>query len=137
MNKNLPAGLLLPVFAIVALSLAGCSQATSSKTVVAKTLGNSQAQVLLPSNGLKVQTETYTLKLLGKAGALPSESPQVKVTMPMAGGAPMQAPTTVKPQRTPGMYELTSEFTMAGDWTLQVQPNKSAKPVMLTLPVSE
>jgi hypothetical protein len=99
--------------------------------------GPMRLQVLLGSDGLKPRTETYTFRLQTLAGQPFVGKPTVRVSMPMSGSAPMVAPTSVIPIRTPGLYSVKTEFTMAGVWTLQVQPDPSLPPIRVSLPVTE
>ena len=131
--------LILPMlFLSGVLLLTGCQTAPSSTASQAqRTVGKYQVQADLPAQGLKVREETYTLRVTDTSGQPVPGVTRVQVTMPMAGGPSMTAPTTLTPSSTPGTYTVKTEFTMAGDWTLSVKPNSNAEPVALALSVSE
>jgi hypothetical protein len=83
---------------------------------------------------LETQAETYTVKVQDMVGQ-PAESAQFEVIMPMEGGPAMKAPTQVEKLADPGTYQLQSEFTMPGKWTLEVKPTASSEVVPVPLEV--
>jgi hypothetical protein len=92
--------------------------------------------VHVPNPPLKTRKETYTLTVedTGTNQSVTTDSLAAKVTMTMPDHA-MEAPSTVKKLSEPGHFEITTEFTMPGEWTLEVKPVPSAEPIPLKLAV--
>lgn len=132
----------------VTLGLSACKQASTSNSKpvesaqpaattapIEKQTADYHVMVSVPNPPLKTQAEAYTLTVHDlKAGKPLAQAPVVTVEMPM-GGTTMKAPTTVSPGANPGEFAVKTEFTMAGDWTMQVKPTASADAITLTLPV--
>ena len=127
----------------LALSVSACQQPQSkrmesistSQNALEKQTDQYRVSVRLPNPPLKAQAEAYTLQLHNLKTNQPVEAlPEVKVEMPM-GNTPMIAPTTLKKTATPGEFQVNTEFTMSGDWTLQVKPVQAAEAITLTLSV--
>ena len=149
MNK-LFLGTILVVGLALSLGLSACKQASSSTTKpmessqpvrssvpspIEKQTTEYHILVDVPNPPLKTQEETYTLQIHDLKANKPVEAPpEVKVEMPM-GNTPMIAPTTVSKGAKPGEFQVKTEFTMAGDWTLLVKPVQSAQAITLTLSV--
>ena len=51
--------------------------------------------------------------------------PSATLTMPMDGKHPMIEPVTVTPDKAPGEYTLSTNFSMPGHWYMDVQPTPS------------
>jgi hypothetical protein len=147
--KKLFLGTTLVVGLAVTLGLSACKQASSSNPMpmesaqpaatssapIEKQTADYQVMVSVPNPPLKTQAEAYTLTIHDlKANKALEQAPTVTVEMPM-GDTPMKAPTTVSKGANPGEFEVKTEFTMAGDWTMQVKPTASANAITLTLPV--
>lgn len=134
----------------LALSLSACKQASNSNSLPMKssqqtassTQGTIEKQtadyhvmVMVPNPPLKTQAETYTLQIQDLKANKPIEAPpEVKMEMPM-GNTPMIAPTTVSKSTKSGEFQVNTEFTMAGDWILQIKPAQSREAITLTLSV--
>jgi hypothetical protein len=148
--KKLFLGTTLVVGLALTLGLSACKQAsttnsisresgqqtaTSTQAPIEKQTTEYHVMVTVPNPPLKTQAETYTLQVHDLKANKPVETPpEVKVEMPM-GNTPMIAPTTVSKGANPGEFLVTTEFTMAGNWTMQVKPVQSTETITLTLPV--
>ena len=109
--------------------------ATTSSSPIEKQTADYHVMVTVPNPPLKTQAETYTLTVHDlKANKPLEQAPAVTVEMPM-GDTPMKAPTTIGKGSNPGEFEVKTEFTMAGDWTMQVKPTPTSEAITLTLPV--
>jgi hypothetical protein len=126
------------VFASV-LALSGCQQQRDAQPTqghIEATSGQYRVSVHIPHPPLKTRQETYILSVddIGTSQPLDTDTLSAKVTMTMPDHV-MEAPTTVKKSSKPGQYDITTEFTMSGDWLLEVKPTPSAKTIPLKLSV--
>lgn len=132
----------VPVLAMaVVFGLTACNQSetrtqpSASSAPIEKQTADYHVAVSIPNPPLKTQAETYTLTVYDLKTNQPLEqAPAVTVEMPM-GNTPMKTPTTISKGANPGEFEVKTEFTMAGNWTMQVKPTPSSEAVTLTLPV--
>jgi len=128
-------GLFAVVLAIASVvGFSGCQQQAS----IEGKSGQYQVSVHIPDSPLKTRKETYTItvKDIHTSQPMDTESLSVKVTMTMPDHT-MEAPTTVEKLDQSGTYKVTTEFMMAGDWTMEVKPAPSAETVSLKLPVKD
>lgn len=126
------------IFAPV-LVLSGCQQQEKAPAQghIETTVGQFRISVHIPNPPLKARKETYTLTVeeTGMNQPVTTNSLAATVTMTMPDHA-MEAPSTVKKLSEPGHFEITTEFTMPGEWTLEVKPVPSAEPISLKLAVA-
>lgn len=84
-----------------------------------------------------IKTGKQHLKLIASKGAQPLETaPEVAVTMPM-GSHTMTAPVEFQKLPTPGQYEIETDFSMGGEWNLEIKPQPNDTPIILTFQVAE
>jgi hypothetical protein len=126
------------VFASV-LALSGCQQQRDTQPPqghIEATSGQYRVSVHIPHPPLKTRQETYILSVddIGTNQSLDTDTLSAKVTLTMPDHV-MEAPTTVKKSSQPGQYEITTEFTMPGEWVLAVKSTPSAEAVPLKLSV--
>ncbi|MBY0451251.1 MAG: FixH family protein [Cyanobacteria bacterium] len=132
-----------------ALIVSGCQRQTDSQSngtlssveqaQFQKATDQYQVTLIPDTPPLETKAETYVLQVKDAKTGQPvtAETVDVKVIMPMSGGSPMVAPTTVTKGTQPGEYQVKTEFTMAGDWTVQVTPSESAEAISMTVPVQD
>lgn len=146
LNK-LTFGLVLVLASSFILIISGCQRGSQPNGDVPSVeqaqfqKATDQYQVtLIPENPpLETKAETYTLQVKDAKTGQPvtAETVDVKVTMPMSGGSPMVAPTTVTKGTHHGAYQVKTEFTMVGDWTVQVKPSGATETISMTVPVKD
>ena len=121
----------LVVFGLSACKHSEASMASNPTAQIEKQSANYHVMVTIANPPLKSQMETYTLTVHDRKAGKPLEQiPIVNVEMPG-----MKAPTTVSKENNPGEFEVKTEFTMGGDWTLHVKPTPTSEAITLTLPI--
>jgi hypothetical protein len=108
----------------------------TSASVVQKEGENYHFALEVNNPPLMVGKETYIIRIMDPRTHHPIAFDTIGVEVVMGTGPSlMKAPTLVKKQTEAGTYEVTTEFTMAGPWDIQIKPLPSDKVTSFTVNV--
>lgn len=113
------------ILVITVLSIFILESCYNLKEIQNKVSGNYQVIVLNETGNLKQGSNTYYLEFRNKSDNNFIDIKYVSVSAVMQmSGIPMPAETTIKQTDTPGRYELNTNFSMSGTWSLMVTYGK-------------
>jgi hypothetical protein len=110
--------------ALLLMLLAGCSRPPegSLKELQTMRVGELDVVLLSLSDALPQSNGFALLEFRDRNGMLVDVGTvKVSATMPMPGAPTMTGASEIKPTPAPGRYELSTTFSMAGMWHLNVE----------------
>jgi hypothetical protein len=126
---------------VLALSVAafGCGGGQAAlKEIQRVKAGPLNVLLLSPRDSLQHDSDTFFIEFRSSSGDAPVDVGTVRgsATMPMPGSSPMFATINIARTETPGRYQATSQFGMAGTWRATLEWDGPSGKSSVTFPGS-